>query len=365
VSDADHASEHVWPEALVGAAEVRRWIAAVLPGQPEIVGSIQVMQAKEWGVTASFAAVETVGPGRAAHGREVIFKAGALPLFAGAPRIAEMLSRCCPGLVPHVIAWEEHGRQTWTLFAPFEGSPVAALHALEPLLAMGRTLARIQTAVAALPSGELDGLPRSPVEAIPGWLDELIEDVRERQLGYWQGEGREMAEQLALPGDVLERLAAVRPRVAVWSEELLAGGWPESIDHVDLHWENAVVKPDGSILIFDWEEAALSFPFFSLDRLLNDARELDLGAAAAWGGHAGGPLYTDSERALRETYLDALPWGTRAGRKRAFELAMRLAPIKTAHEGLVFAKALGWREGTPFVTAWALTRALPRWETQI
>jgi hypothetical protein len=362
VSDAGDASEHIWPEALVGAAEVRRWIAAVLPGQPEVVGPIQVMQAKEWGVTASFTAVVAAASGRAAHGREVIFKAGALPLFAGAPRIAEMLSHCCPGLVPHVLAWEERGRQTWTLFAPFEGTLVAALHALEPLLTMARTLARIQTAVATLPNGELDGRPRSAVEAIPGWLDEMIEDVRERQLGYWQGEGREIAEQLALPSDVLDRLAAVRPRVAAWTVELLAGGWPESIDHVDLHWENAVVKPDGGILIFDWEEAALSCPFFSLDRLLNDARELDLGAAAAWDGHTGGPLYTDSELALRDAYLDALPWGTRAEREWAFELAMRLAPIKTAHEGLVFAQALGWREGAPFVTAWALARALSRWE---
>lgn len=362
MSEVENASEHVWPEALVETAEVCCWIAAVLPGQPEVVGPIQVMQAKGWGVTASFAAVEAGGPGETLRGREVVFKAGALPLFAGAPRIAAMLSRCCPDAVPHVLAWEERGPQTWTLFAPFEGTPVAALHTLEPLLETGRTLARIQTAVAALPRSELDGLQCNPAAAVPGWLDEMIEDIRERQLGYWAGKGREMAQQLALPGDVLERLAAVRPKVAAWMDELLAGGWPESIDHVDLHWENAVVKPDGGILICDWEEAVLSCPFFSLDRLLNDARELDLGEAAAWGGHMGGPLYTEFERALRDAYLDALQWGSRAERERAFELAMRLAPIKTAHEGLVFGKALGWREGAPFVTAWALARALPRWE---
>ena len=66
-------------------------------------------------------------------------------------------------------------------------------------------------------------------------------------------------------------------------------------------------------------------------------------------------------RTMRDAYLDALPWGDRPARERAFELAMALAPIKTAYEAMEYARALGYRQGTPFATAWALGRALPRW----
>lgn len=356
--------EHVWPDVMLSADEARAWIASVLPGSPEVFGPIEVFQAKGWGVTASFAAAGVATtPGGARRGEEVIFKAAALPLFAAAPRMAELLARQAPGDVPDVIAWQRHGAQTWTLFRPFEGQVLEELRALEPLLAMARTLARIQVAVAAAPANEKEGLPRTPLERLPALFEAVARDVRERQAAYWEEteRGRQMADQFALPADVAARVEAARPDVARWTAELAADGWPETVDHVDLHWGNAVRRPDGGVLIFDWEEAVLSLPFFSLDRLLNDARELDQGEGAAWRAHSDAPLYTPAERALRDAYLDALPWGDRTARERAFELAMALAPIKTAYEAMEYAEALGYRQGAPFATAWALGRALPRW----
>jgi hypothetical protein len=355
---------NVWPDKLLHPSAARAWIASALPGAGQVLGPIQILQAKHWGVTASFAVTgEASADGRAQHGREVIFKAAARGMFPAAPQVAEALARCVPGAVPELLAWERRDDLTFTLFAPFEGQPVSALGELPPLLEVARTLAGIQSAFATLPSSETQELPRMLLSHLPELHDLLIRDVRDRHLACWHGEGSEMAEQFALPlDDLLPRLEAVRPLVARWTEELAAGGWPDTIDHVDLHWDNAVVRPDGRMLIFDWEEAVISCPFFSLDRLLNDARELDLGEAAAWAAPpAGTPLYTPSERALRDAYLDALPWGTRAARERACTLALCLAPIKTAYEGMRFAEALGYAEGTPFVTAWALARALPRW----
>jgi hypothetical protein len=147
-----------------------------------------------------------------------------------------------------------------------------------------------------------------------------------------------------------------RPCVAAWTDELLSGHWPDSLDHVDLHAENVIRTSTGGILIHDWEEANLSCPFFSLDRLLDDAREVDESVSTP-----GSLLYTPAERAVRDAYLKALSWGDAARRERGFDLAMCLAPIKTAYEGIVLAETLGWEEGSPHITAWALGRALPRW----
>jgi hypothetical protein len=121
-----------------------------------------------------------------------------------------------------------------------------------------------------------------------------------------------------------------------------------------------VRKRDGGILIYDWEEANLSCPFFSLDRLLDDARPLHL--------RIGSPIntsdqlpYTPAELAVRSAYLAEIPWGNYAERERGFDLAMCLGPIKTAYEAIGLAEALGWEEGSPHILAWALGRALPRW----
>ncbi|HEX6799852.1 MAG TPA: hypothetical protein VF116_19230 [Ktedonobacterales bacterium] len=362
--------QHTWPEALLPAQAAREWIATSLPGNPPVVGPLIVHQAKEWGATASFATLDAQTTASGAHsGREVILKLSTLPLFAAAPRLAALLHAAAPDAMPEVIAWDQRDGLSLTLFQPFEGRPVSEVHALAPLLETARTLARIQVAMAALPPDETASLLRTPVAQIPRLFDTVLRDVYERQMAYWAGTdtGRAIARQFALPPDLPARLEAVRPHIAAWAAELASGPWPETVDHVDLHGENAVLRTaaDGSILIFDWEEAVLSAPFFSLDRLLNDARELDLGERAAWSPDSApdAALYTPSEVALRDAYLAALPWGTPAARERAFALAMALAPIKAAYEGIELGEALGWDAAdSSFGTAWALARALPRWQ---
>jgi len=351
----DELDERAWPSALVEADEVRDWISSALPGQPEVVGPLLVHQAKEWGVTASFAAA---GP----QAREVIFKAATHHLFTAAPRVHDLLSRHCAGAVPELLAWAEpRPGQTWSLFAAFEGQTVEALRTREALVELARAFARIQVQVASLPATELGGLPRTTLDAIPDHFNAVLRDLRERQQPLWRGRARELALQFHLTNDVVERLAAYCAQVRSWTDELLDSALPESIDHVDLHWDNAVVQPDGNILIYDWEEAIVGCPLFSLDRLLNDARELDLGEEAAWSGEMHGIGLTPSEQALRDAYLEALPWGTLERRVRAFDLALCLAPVKTAYESIAFADALGWGSEPSLGAAWAVSRMLARW----
>ncbi len=353
--ETDEIDEHTWPEELVAVGAVRAWIASALPGRPEVVGPILVHMAKEWGVTASFA-VTGAGPAR-----EVVFKACLLPRFAAsAARLYPLLDQLCPGAVPHVLATRTlPDGASWLLFDAFEGTPVAETSAIDALLALARTLARIQVAVADAPEAEKDGLPRTPISDATAWLDATLSDVRGRYAAFWQGEGRELAAQFHLPPDIAERMEMYRPHVAAWARELDQGNWPLTIDHVDLHGENAVIQPGGSILIFDWEEANLSCPFFSLDRLLDDVRDLEEEheeRVAEIG------RYTPAEWALRDAYLAALPWATADARSRAFDLARCLAPLKTAYEAGILARVRGWPEGAPHIAAWALGRALPRWQ---
>jgi hypothetical protein len=106
------------------------------------------------------------------------------------------------------------------------------------------------------------------------------------------------------------QLCAKRTAVASWTAELDGGPWPETVEHVDFGPHNATIEPDGRAVFFDREESVLSCPFFSVVQWV-------------WRPDSGSD-------AVREAYLDALPWGTRAQRERALVLAERLHLIKDA-----------------------------------
>jgi hypothetical protein len=350
----------LWPADLLDQAEVKAWIAAVLPEMLDVIGPVCIHQAKEWGVTASFAVIGQFGA------REVVFKAEQLPLFAGSGRTADLLTQACPGAVPELLAWQARGDGNWALFAAFDGQQIEEEDiTLDVLTDIARTLAHIQVAVANLPDQLMrEKLPRLDVRQLPMLYETVIRDVRERYLAYWASEGIKLAEQFDVPADVLAVLMQLKPAVAAWTEELLAGNWLYSIDHVDLYCGNVIRKRDGGILIYDWEEANLSCPFFSLDRLLDDAHPLSVLIQSPVD--TGNRLpYTPVEHAVCSAYLAEIPWGNLSERERCFDLAMCLGPIKTAYEAIDFADALGWEEGSPHIVAWALGRALPRWRAML
>jgi len=77
---------------------------------------------------------------------------------------------------------------------------------------------------------------------------------------------------------------------------------------------------DGRAILLDWEEATVGCPLFSLDRLLDEAHGLS------------------AVETVMDVYLDTL---STVGSEQV-ERAMRLVPLKLAHEFRAYARALGW-----------------------
>jgi aminoglycoside phosphotransferase (APT) family kinase protein len=94
---------------------------------------------------------------------------------------------------------------------------------------------------------------------------------------------------------------------------------PETIEHVDFHDNNILVK-ENHPTIADWGDAVISHPFFSLASCLESAQR----------NH--GIQQTDKRyKALENAYLDNwLVWGNKSQLLDAFQLAQRLRTIQVA-----------------------------------
>ena len=374
----NHGDDLRWPDHLVDASDVRGWIASVLPGHPHVDGPTSVLHVKTRGVVARFALrppdaqpttslITNTSPRPTTSfedGQDVVFKASYLPLYAYTPFVYALLKRCCAADVPHLLAWDAAPGRMWMLFRPFEGVRVRELQRLEPLLDVARTLARIQVAVAAAPEAETVGIARLPVGDIPVLFDEVLQDIHNTHFRVWTADDGAMAHRLNLPIDALGRLLRFRGRVAAWAAELAGGGWPDSIDHTDLHTGNAAVQADGRVLIYDWEEATIGSPFFSLEQLLDNARALDEEGGPARDQGVNPCAQRSSAAAVRRAYLDALPWKTYGQRERALELAGYLWPIKDAMICKADMLALGQERRWSELTGVDMARALRRWEAR-
>ncbi len=142
---------------------------------------------------------------------------------------------------------------------------------------------------------------RAPDRRLPGLrrlFDELVSSAEHAHLRHLAGK--------------VDELAA----------ELDSYGLPATIDHSDLHAGN-VLAPGDRYVIFDWHEAAVTHPFFSML------------VATRWLAHNHGvePGSADDRR-LRDAYLE--PWtayGPRTELRAALDLALRVGPLT---------RALGW-----------------------
>jgi Ser/Thr protein kinase RdoA (MazF antagonist) len=92
------------------------------------------------------------------------------------------------------------------------------------------------------------GAPDRRLTLLPGQFEELLGD----------------SETLAsLTENELERLSKLIPRIETECRELEAYALPETIQHDDLH-DGQVLVRDGRFLFFDWGDACVSHPFFTL-----------------------------------------------------------------------------------------------------
>ena len=266
-------------------ARAQAWIESQVD---EPVGDAQEVKIRPWSAVLR----QPTGAG------DVYFKAN-LPALANEPGLTRLLHRIAPEHVLDVLA-DEPG-EGWMLQA--DGGPT-----MRSRLDGANDLARWERMLAVYAQVQVHAA---------GHADELLaEGAPDRRLP----ELRRLFEGLVARKE--ETMLPLAGRVAELAGELDAAGLPATIDHSDLHSGN-VLAPGGRDVIFDWHEAAVTHPFFSMM------------VATRWLEHNHGvePGSADDRR-LRDAYLE--PWagyGSRAELRIALDLALRLGPLT---------RALGW-----------------------
>lgn len=101
-------STTTWPVERLDEPAVREWIAAALPGQPMVAGPVELYRANDYGVTARF----TIESGALA-GEGLVLKANFLPMTFAAAAPYRLLSHCCSGDVPELVAETEEPGRRW------------------------------------------------------------------------------------------------------------------------------------------------------------------------------------------------------------------------------------------------------------
>jgi hypothetical protein len=272
-----------------------RWIGAELGP----LGDVEEVKLRPWSAVLRAPTI----------GGDVYFKAN-LPALANEPELTRVLHRIDSGHVLPVLA--EEPDEGWMLQA--DGGPTmrSRLDGGDDLGRWERMLecyAELQVRASAHVEELVGaGAPDRRLAALTGLFEGLV--------------GAVSAEDA--------QLRALAPRLAALCAELDRFGLPASVDHSDLHAGNVLV-PGDRYVFFDWHEAAVTHPFFSMV------------VATRWLAQNHGVEAGSQEQArLHDAYLD--PWaqfGAMASLRAALDLALRIGPLT---------RALGWMrvlEGLP------------------
>jgi Ser/Thr protein kinase RdoA (MazF antagonist) len=92
------------------------------------------------------------------------------------------------------------------------------------------------------------GVPDRLLASLPSQFEEVLTDAAALE---------------TLTQEERRRLAALAPRIEAECRELAEYGLPETIQHDDLH-DGQVFVRDGGFLFFDWGDACVSHPFYTL-----------------------------------------------------------------------------------------------------
>lgn len=234
--------------------------------------------------------------------------------------LTRRLAETHPGSTPVVVATEpERG---WLLTRAVPGAALMGVRDLACWTRAANACARIQIDwLARGPELEALGCPPRSLEWLEGEIAPLLDDGPAMLAG--QPGGLEEAE--------IEQLRERAPLLQMACHELAGYGVPPALEHGDLWGENVIAAPDSSVII-DWEDAALTHPFFSPALLL---LSLDHTEALA---HV-----PEARTRIRDAYL--APWRVAAparawpaGRlEAAFDLSQRVAMLYYAVQFYRFA----------------------------
>ena len=176
----------------------------------------------------------------------VYLKAAAEHFRAEAP-ITALLGRHAPGRVPRLLAMD--AERGWMLMLPFTTGSVPRRPDTAPDAA--RTMAELQITMVDHTAELLAaGAPLRTAAPTRAALAELVTDSVELD---------------QLSREERGRATAMLPWLGRQLEALEATGMPATLGHGDLHTGNYVASPDG-VVIFDWTDAAVTFP--ALDPVL-------------------------------------------------------------------------------------------------
>lgn len=276
-------------------------------------GPVEVLRVKRWGATGLFEV----------DGEYVVVKHASPVVYPHAAAVHRAVESACPQATAALLAHVDEPAWQRSVFA-FVSGPTVEKTGPAALVTQARALGEVQGAMAG---ADLTGLPQYDLSAIP---ETLLAD-------------------LSRVGDLDEELiAGLRrhlPTLQRGIEELTAAV-PSSIDHPDVQGTNGLVRDDGSVVLLDWEEARVGCPMLSLDRLVQEAEEL---------GNVPDVL---------SAYVDAVPWGSAAEKRRLAGIALQVAPLKLAVEAREYARVIDLPDPhTRYVTR-LVTRSLSRLPNQ-
>jgi hypothetical protein len=246
-------------------------------------------------------------------GGDVWFKAN-IPLLAYEAAVVGLLAARRPDSVPGLLATDVD--RGWMLMAD-GGERLREI--VERERDLGRWLdvlpryGRLQIDMAE----DLDrllglGLPDRRLETLASRYEELIGRVD------------------TVTNDESRRLRALSPAIAELCERLASAGVPETIQHDDLH-DGQVFVRDGRYLFFDWGDACVSHPFFSMS--------VTLEGGLAWG--LDDVEGSEDIAPYRDAYLEPFRgFGALAELQAAHEIALRLGWICRALNVHRFASGL-------------------------
>lgn len=224
-------------------AEAELWIGERLTdAELTVTGPIEQRRVRPW-------STQLVVP---TDGGTVWFKANCAAQ-AFEPRLQALLARLAPDQVDDPLAVD--GPRAWMLTRD-RGATLRERRAptLRDWQRVVREVAGLQRLVAEHePDVVAAGVPDCSPESVSGRFQRMLSLLRDRPGG----------DPAHLPGDVVERLEAVRPIVVAAARALADGPLPVTLQHGDLHPGN-VFEVDGGLRIFDFGDAQWAHPLESL-----------------------------------------------------------------------------------------------------